>query len=178
MGQKEVSAAVLARPDALETICANVANGGSLINLCRVWDIRYSDAVAWIYADEERKEKYEQSLIARTEWEKERLLEEIKAIALVSVSDVYNDDGTLKQLKDMKPETLAAIAGVESEDHFEDGVPKAHTNKVRMYDKLRALELLGKKLAMFIDRHEHKVGLTLEELVAGSFDKQKEETHE
>jgi phage terminase small subunit len=48
------------------------------------------------------------------------------------------------------------------------GAPSAFT--VKCADKLKALELLGKNLKLFVDRVEHSGSLTLEQLVAGGGD--------
>ena len=40
--------------------------------------------------------------------------------------------------------------------------------KVAFWSKEKGIELLGKHLSMFIEKHEHTGSLTLEDIVAGS----------
>ena len=68
----------------------------------------------------------------------ERVLQELAAIAFARVPDYLDSDGNLKG--SLKPLQRAAIASVE----------KSSTGlKVKFYDKMKALELLGKYLGLF-----------------------------
>ena len=68
----------------------------------------------------------------------ERVLQELAAIAFARVPDYLDSDGNLKG--SLKPLQRAAIASVE----------KSSTGlKVKFYDKMKALELLGKHFGLF-----------------------------
>lgn len=77
--------ALFSEPGVLDLICAHVADGGTLIDFCKTRDLRYSDVVAWLYRDPGRKSNYEEALHARGEWAVERVLEEIRTIAMMDV---------------------------------------------------------------------------------------------
>jgi len=47
--------------------------------------------------------------------------------------------------------------------------------KVKFLDKLKAIEVLGKNLKMFVDRVEHSGSLTLEQMVEGSIPDESED---
>lgn len=157
-----------------DVIVDHVANGGSALELCKLWNVRYSDMMRWIYADAVKKEEYERSLAHQSEWMVMRLLDELRAIGTVDIRGAFNEDGRLKPMSEIPEAVAKAMAQVEVFEEFEwDGQAKERvqtgwTKKVKFYDKLRAIELLGKKLAMFVERHEHKHSVTLEKLVAGS----------
>ena len=68
----------------------------------------------------------------------EGVLQELAAIAFARVPDYMDSDGNLKA--DLKPAQRAAIASVEKSS---TGV------KVKFYDKMKALELLGKHFGLF-----------------------------
>ena len=68
----------------------------------------------------------------------EQVLQELAAIAFARVPDYMDSEGNLK--KDLKPRQRAAIASVEKSS---TGV------KVKFYDKMKALELLGKHFGLF-----------------------------
>lgn len=83
----------------------------------------------------------------RTGVNADRVVRELAKIAFVNASDVIDaDDATLKA--DAVPEDLAAIQSVKVKTFGEDGLER----EIKLADKLKALELLGKHLGMFEDR--------------------------
>ncbi|MBR2937741.1 MAG: terminase small subunit [Oscillospiraceae bacterium] len=75
--------------------------------------------------------------MARKKISPERVLQELAAIAFARVPDYMDSDGTLKL--GLKPLQGAAIASIEKGSA---GV------KVKFYDKMKALELLGKHFGL------------------------------
>lgn len=86
------------------------------------------------------------------------VLTELLKAANVDIKDAYNKDGTLKNVHDMPEPLRKAIAEITTEELFdgrgEDRKLIGYTKKIRLWDKTRALELLGKHLKMFADVHE------------------------
>lgn len=83
----------------------------------------------------------------RTGVNADRVVRELAKIAFVNAADVINaEDATLR--KDAADEDLAAIQAVKVKTFGEDGLER----EVKMADKLKALELLGKHLGLFEDR--------------------------
>ncbi len=68
----------------------------------------------------------------------ERVLQELAAIAFARVPDYMDEEGNLRA--ELKPSQRAAIASIEKSS---TGV------KVKFYDKMKALELLGKHFGLF-----------------------------
>lgn len=83
----------------------------------------------------------------RTGVNADRVVMELAKIAFVNAGNVIDaDDATLK--KDAAPEDLAAVQSVKVKSFGEDGVEL----EIKLADKLKALELLGRHLGMFNDR--------------------------
>lgn len=85
----------------------------------------------------------------RTGVNADRVVMELAKIAFVNAKDVIDPD-TATVKPDALPEDTAAIQSVKVKTFGEDGLER----EVKMADKLRALELLGRHLGMFKDKVE------------------------
>lgn len=88
-------------------------------------------------------EKRRHDLEQRTEITQDRVLRELANIGFAKATDYAEIEGpmvTIKPTAEMSPEQVSAIAGIE-QGNF--GI------KLKLYDKLKALELLGKHLGLF-----------------------------
>jgi phage terminase small subunit len=101
-----------------------------------------------------------------------RVLQELARLAMVDLSEAYDENGRLKSMKEIPEEVRRAIAGVEVFEEFEgrgeDRVKVGDTVKVKLFDKTRALELLAKHFKLLTDKVDLNVRVTLEDLVAGN----------
>lgn len=140
-------ATLLARPDLLDAICAHTCTGGGLVELARLWACPYPRLAAWLYDQGPRQRRYESALEARAEWMVERLLVELRAIALVDIRGAYDNDNCLRPLDQMPPDLVASIESIETDERWEGSGPERAqvgvTRKVKFASKLRAIELLG-----------------------------------
>lgn len=83
----------------------------------------------------------------RTGINADRVLLELARIAFVNADDVINaKDATLKE--DASRDDLAAIQSVKVKSFGEDGVER----EIKLADKLKALGMLGRHLAMWNDK--------------------------
>lgn len=166
----ETTKTVMMNPGTMAEICDHMANGGSMIDKCKAWNVPYGRIMTWINSDPERADQYSKSLIAQMYWAIDRVLKELNHIGTVDLSDAYNDRGALKRIQDIPEDIRRCIAGVET-DEIWDGVGKdrtwiGYTKKIKLFDKIKALELIGKKFAMFVDRTRVDIhDKTLEDLV-------------
>ena len=83
----------------------------------------------------------------RTGVNADRVVMELAKIAFVNANDVIDPD-TATVRADALPEDTAAIQSVKVKTFGEDGLER----EIKMADKLKALELLGKHLGMFKDK--------------------------
>lgn len=93
----------------------------------------------------------------RTGVNADRVITELAKIAFINAVDVI--DPKTATVKDTAlPEDTAAIQSVKVKTFGEDGLER----EIKMADKLKALELLGKHLGMFKDKLELSGGLDTE----------------
>lgn len=155
-------------------ICDLIANGGSLTTFSQENNYIYSHIINWIQDDSDRKKLYEASLHARGEWVAQRLLAELGRISFIDARKIYKEDGSLKPVDEWPDDVAAAISGVEITEakYDKDGEEVSPSvKKVKLFDKLKALEMLGRNLKMFTDKIDHSGTMKLEELVVGSLEK-------
>jgi phage terminase small subunit len=108
-------------------------------------------------------ERRAQAISRRLEITQERVLRELAAIAMSDPRRLYHADGRLKPPSEWDDETAAAISAVEVEELYagrgEDRVAIGHVRKVKRFDKVRALELLGRHLRLFEERQAGAVAV-------------------
>lgn len=93
----------------------------------------------------------------RTGVNADRVVQELAKIAFVNTTDVI-DPKTATVKEDALPEDTAAIQSVKVKTFGEDGLER----EIKMADKLKALEMLGRHLGMFKDKLELSGGLDIE----------------
>jgi hypothetical protein len=157
----------------IEKIFSHVSNGGDLITFCDIIDVRYSDIASWITEDASRYKKFSAACVMGQEWVKRRILNELGSIGLLDIRGLLNNSGSLRDPGEWPEDVARAIAGIEVDDIYDGkGINRrwvGQAKKVKLTDKLRALELIGKELGMFVDRKKLEVSTKLEDLVGGSF---------
>ena len=91
----------------------------------------------------------------RTEITADKVLKETYLLAMSDIGEAFNEDGSLKPIRDIPAHIRRAISSVEVDELFEGrGEQREHvgyTRKLRLWDKVKTLELLGKHLRLFDD---------------------------
>lgn len=92
-----------------------------------------------------------------------RILQELMRIAFFDPKDLYYDDGTPKALTEISEDARRCIVGIEFalEGKGEDAVT---IKKYKIADKHKALENLGRHLAMFTDKMKVDVNTELQNM--------------
>jgi len=99
----------------------------------------------------------------RTEITQDRVLQELAKVAFSDLRKVLTSGGALIDAQDWDDDVAGFISSVEvvkkpSGEHDEEGRPVVeHVHKIKAWDKMAALEKLGKHLGMFVDRSKHEV---------------------
>lgn len=119
---------------------ANV-NGSKLLRNAKVQE----------YISERMKEREK-----RTEITQDMVIKELAKIAFLDIRKLYTENGQLKNIADMDSETAGAISSLETLEEYEgyrdDREKIGDTQKVKLLDKTKALELLGRHLGMFKEK--------------------------
>jgi phage terminase small subunit len=96
------------------------------------------------------------------------VLEELTKLACANMQDFVGDDDVTLSIASLNQSRAAAIQEYTVE-HYTEGqgeqAKPVKKIKLKLADKLRALELLGKHHALFTERHVHELG-TAERLAA------------
>lgn len=96
--------------------------------------------------------------LEKVELKADVVLQELLNIARVDISLAFDDFGNILPIKLMPENVRRAIAGIEVFEEYagtgENRINIGQTKKIKFWDKNRALELLGKHLALFIERVE------------------------
>lgn len=91
----------------------------------------------------------------RTEITQDMVIKELAKIAFLDIRKLYTENGQLKNVADIDSETAGAISSLETLEEYdgygEDREKIGDTQKVKLLDKTKALELLGKHLGIFND---------------------------
>jgi len=96
----------------------------------------------------------------RTEVTADRVLRELASIAFADTRKLYREDGSIKSPGELDDRTASALAGIDTEERNDEDGYRAYTRKVKQWDKVKALELLGKHLGLYPTRGS--VSLTLD----------------
>lgn len=164
----------LSRKDAIDQICDNITNGGSVPGIAKVLDVSPGPILTWLRSNDNYSKRYQDALKDRDEWEKEQILTQLRAIGSFDIRSLFNGDGELLPVDQWPENAAVAIAGIQVDDLFEGkGEDKKHVGyakKLKLIDRIKALQLSGKQLAMFKDEIKHSGHLSLEELVCGETD--------
>lgn len=120
------------------------------------------------------KAEVERRLAARAdrfEVQADEVLRKLLQIANADIRKAYDAEGNAIPVHQLPDELALTLAGVEIEEHVvmsedEDGGPAkfkvGQTKKLKLNDRLRALELLGKNLKLFTEKVDVTVKGTIE----------------
>jgi hypothetical protein len=158
-----LQAVIVNDPQFFQNICDFIVGGGTLVEFCAQKnhgvEISYPACLRWIRLDPTRRELYDRALKDREEWQIDKILREIQDIGTFNLGDIFEEDGTQKKFKDWPSKIQRAVKEI---NNGKDGT------EIKFFDKLKALEMLGKQAGMFKEKVEHSGKVTLEHLVSQS----------
>ena len=100
--------------------------------------------------------KKQKEIEKRTEVTQDMVIKELAKIAFLDIRKLYTENGQLKNVADIDDDTVGAISSLETLEEYEgygdDREKVGDTQKVKLLDKTKALELLGRHLGIFNDK--------------------------
>lgn len=101
----------------------------------------------------ERIEQLQQKQYEKLEITVDRIKSELAAVAFLDIGEAFHEDGTLKEIQDMPEQVRRAIGGMTiTVTRNQKETTEYETKNVKIIDKIKPLELLGKELGMFVER--------------------------
>lgn len=104
----------------------------------------------------------------RTKITQDMVIKELAKIAFLDIRKLYTENGQLKNIADIDSDTVGAISQLETLEEYDgygnDKEKIGDTQKVKLLDKTKALELLGKHLGMFKETNVN-VNMNYEEYI-------------
>ena len=89
---------------------------------------------------------------------KEQVINQMVRIAFGDIRKLYNENGGMKNIQDLDADTATILTGIETTEEFdgygEDREQIGYTKKVKIADKTKALDMLGKYFGIFKEKVE------------------------
>lgn len=95
----------------------------------------------------------------RTQVTADRVITEVARLGFADLRKLFDDKGALLPVAQWPDDMAAAVASVEVDELFEgfgeNRVQVGFTKKLKLWDKGKALEMLGRHLKLWVDKVEH-----------------------
>lgn len=104
---------------------------------------------------------------AKTEITAETVLKELLLLAKVDLKGAFDESGNILPIHEIPEEVRRCIAGIETIVDREGDI----TKKLKLWDKPKSLELLGKHLKLFTEKIEHSGKITFDGVSDEELDK-------
>lgn len=85
------------------------------------------------------------------------ILKELLALATSDITEVLDDDGVVRPKREWPSHFKKSISQIQIDEIYLNNQKIGYAKKIKMWDKPKALELLGRHLKLFTDVLEHKV---------------------
>jgi hypothetical protein len=139
-----------------------------------MWEVNYGCMAAWIRKDKDRNARYIEAQNDRNEWDREAILREFRRIGFSDITKLFDNDGNILPMDEWPEEVARNVSSYEKVEEFEGSGKEREQvgwrHKIKMWDKSKALENLGKNLSMFANKHEHSLNSKLEDLITASWE--------
>ena len=161
----------MCNPGLIDEIARAVAAGGTLAQFCQSRNLDHGIIRTWLATGEQGK-RYSAAIDIRDDYARDIVFGELMAFMRADLTQAFDESGDLRKLHDMPSEVRRMVSGFKFREVFDGtGDDRAHTGNIieaKFLDKLKAIELMARKLSMLTDKTQHEVGPTLEGLIEQS----------
>lgn len=102
--------------------------------------------------------KKSEKALAKIDFSVDRTLEYVSRLAFFDPADLFEDDGSMKRIKDISPEARSVIAGLEISDIWDgEGEQKSiigNIKKIKLSERRGALDMLMRYHSLYKDKVE------------------------
>ena len=165
VSQKDYEFQIFNDPYLMDKVCNHIAMGGSAIDIAETLRINYATLITWIRSESTRLKRYEQSLVFRNEWAKEKVLKEIRDLGTFDIRKVLGVNGEVLPASEWPDEIAKAVVSIDVSEETNGYENIGWLKKVKFVDKLKALEMSAKNLSLLTEKHEVSGNLTLDQLI-------------
>lgn len=148
-------------PD-LQDICAHIARGSNLIDYCEENDLDFAEIEKWLNEAPERIGAFQESVNKRKFYHVESMLKQLAAIIECDVSKAYDSQtGDPLPINEWPKGLQQSLATLNEEKKFlgKSGFFRRVTFKT--WDKMKAMELMGKYLDMLNDNKDRNINVNV-----------------
>lgn len=146
--RRERESALFAEPETLDSLCTLLAERGTLSAWCRSRDVRYLAVHEWLHSDKGRLARYTAALEVRHSHLTDRVINGLSVIADADHRQAFDKRGRMLRADKLPDSIAGAVAGIDVTRN-ERGET---VTKLRLNDRARGHELLGRHLGMFKDK--------------------------
>lgn len=153
----------------LSEIVTWIGEGRTLREYSMAYGANHAQLFVWIMRDAKRREEYDAAVKLRDEYLRQNVIDELRNISTLDVSQAYDHNGDplpMDKLPTSLKKSIQSIKKVIKSDDRGETI----TTEIKFFDKIKAINLLGKELGMFSNKVEVSGKVSLESLIGESFD--------
>lgn len=133
----------------------HVAMGGTMRTAAKNFGVPFPWLFKHVSGDPAINRKYQEALMQRHEYMNQFLFDQFKLLAESDLTAIMNADGSIKDPTDWPENVRQFVSAIEVDELFEgtgrERKQVGWTKKVKLWDKMKALEQLAKHLRFVVD---------------------------
>lgn len=100
----------------------------------------------------ERISELQDRVSVRNDVTVDKIIRELSRLAFTDISQLFDDEGKLKDIKNLPDDLKRAISSIEVIENKQN--KDIYVKKIRLWDKVKAIEMLAKHLDIFRDKEQ------------------------
>lgn len=181
VSKRETWEFLVSKPELIEAaITLGVAQGSTLRRIARNFGIEYAWLYTYVNEDPALLRKYELALATRKDYMHDFLHDQFETLANADLRKLFDPNGGLLPVEKWPDDVAQFVSSIEVDELYE-GTGKGRqqigwTKKVKLWDKLKALEQLAKHFEFSgLDKEELAGKLTWEAIILMQIKREGEE---